>query len=207
MTEKTPPAEKFAPALFLTQRFIDAVAYATALHATQTRKGSDIPYISHLLGVASLVLEAGGSENAAIGALLHDAAEDQGGHARLHDIRARFGPEVAEIVQSCSDYLGDDPANKPPWPLRKSDYLHHLEFEASGDTLIVAIADKVHNARSIHTDLQREGVATMGRFNADFHQTIWYYESCLRIAERRGVTRRLTEPLRIAIEGIRGHHT
>ena len=205
MTDTNPPAVKPTPALFLSQRFVDAVAYATALHATQTRKGTSIPYIAHLLGVASLVLEAGGSEDAAIGALLHDAAEDQGGQARLDDIAARFGTDVASIVESCSDYLGDDPANKPPWRERKEAYLRHLESEASGDALLVAIADKAHNARSIHTDLMREGVATMGRFNAAFDQTLWYYGACLRIAIERGVTRRLTVPLQVALDGMRSH--
>ena len=109
------------PATFLTERFTNAVGYASALHATQIRKGTRVPYIAHLLGVASLILEADGDEDMVIGGLLHDAAEDQGGEARLHDIGTRYGNDVEDYVRACSDYLGDDPSPKPPWrPLART---------------------------------------------------------------------------------------
>ena len=151
------------PGIHLTTRFTDAVAYATALHATQVRKGTDIPYVSHLLGVASLVIEAGGSEDMAIAGLLHDAGEDQGGEARVRDIEARFGKGVADMVRTCSDTLVADRADKEPHAERKRDYLDRLR-QAPDSHVTVSIADKVHNARSILTDLRHEGVGTLDRF-------------------------------------------
>src|SRR5579859_1707723 len=113
----------------LTDRFLDAVRYAARVHAGQRRKGTKIPYLGHLLAVASLVIDAGGSEDEAVAALLHDAAEDQGGERRLEEIRTHFGSRVADIVESCSDSLEEDPKKKAPWRERKQRYIDHLAAE------------------------------------------------------------------------------
>jgi (p)ppGpp synthase/HD superfamily hydrolase len=155
----------------LTPRFEDALLCATRLHATQTRKGSGVPYVSHLLAVASLVLEAGGDEDHAIAALLHDAAEDQGGLATLAEIRARFGDAVADIVAACSDTF-DEP--KPPWHARKRAYLAHLR-DAPPAVRLVSCADKLHNARAIAADYRRHGDALWQRFSAGPDDILWYY--------------------------------
>jgi (p)ppGpp synthase/HD superfamily hydrolase len=188
------------PATFVTDRFADAVAYASALHATQIRKGTRVPYVAHLLAVASLVLEAEGDEDMAIGGLLHDAAEDQGGERRLHDIEARYGATVSGYVRACTDYLGDDPANKPPWRARKEQYLADLPGHGV-KAVIVSMADKVHNARAIWTDLLNGvDVATKFKPEAD---VLWYYGECLRIAEEFDVPTAIRTPLAQAVEGIR----
>ena len=106
----------------LSERFVEAVRYAAELHRTQARKGTDVPYMAHLLAVASFVLEDGGDEDAAIAALLHDAAEDHGGRERLDDIRARFGAKVAHIVEGCTDSWTQP---KEPWSVRKKEYVEH----------------------------------------------------------------------------------
>ena len=173
-----------APAVMLTQHYADAVAYASALHANQTRKSTNIAYISHLLGVSSLVLEAGGDEDMAIAALLHDGPEDQGGQATLDEIKTRFGDRVANIVEGCSDSLTEDPDNKAPWRQRKEEYLAHLK-EADDDTLTVSLADKLHNARAIATDLMITGPSTWDRFNASAEEILWYYQAVVEIAIQR----------------------
>jgi (p)ppGpp synthase/HD superfamily hydrolase len=162
-------------------RYAEAVAYASQLHATQTRKTTAIPYISHLLGVSSLVLEAGGDEDMAIAALLHDGPEDQGGQATLDEIRQRFGTRVAHIVEGCTDSLAEDPEDKAPWKQRKIAYLQHLQ-EADLDTLTVSLADKLHNARAIVTDLMIHGDITWERFSGKKDGTLWYYRSILDVA-------------------------
>ena len=173
------------PKTILTQRYADAVAYASALHANQVRKSTTIPYISHLLGVSSLVLEAGGDEDMAIAALLHDGPEDQGGQATLNEIRERFGDRVAHIVEGCSDSLSEDPNNKAPWKERKERYLAHLK-DADDDTLTVSLADKLHNARSIVSDLMITGPSTWDRFNASPNDILWYYNQILATGRVKG---------------------
>src|SRR6266540_467427 len=154
--------------------FVDALAYAARIHAEQPRKGVQVPYIVHPLAVCSLVLEDGGDWERAIGALLHDAAEDQGGRARLEDVRDRFGERVARIVDGCSEWLEEHPGQeKPPWRERKEGYLAHLPT-ADEDVIRVSLADKVHNARSIVFDYRRVGEALWGRFNRDADE-LWYY--------------------------------
>jgi (p)ppGpp synthase/HD superfamily hydrolase len=128
---------------FLTRRFELALQFASGLHHSQCRKGTPIPYISHLMAVSALVLEAGGDEDLAIAALLHDAVEDQGGAPTLQIIRRMFGDRVANVVMECSD---TDREPKPPWRERKERYLTHL-LSASADALLVSMADKLHNAR------------------------------------------------------------
>jgi (p)ppGpp synthase/HD superfamily hydrolase len=162
----------------LTPLFVEAVAYAADKHATQTRKGSDIPYLGHLLSVAGLVIEADGSETQAIAALLHDAAEDQGGEATLAEIRQTFGDEVASIVDECSDTF-ETP--KPPWRERKQKYIRHLPG-ASDDALLVSLADKLHNARALLRDFRDVGDQLWKRFNQqDPQQHLWYYRSLLEV--------------------------
>ncbi|MBK9739937.1 MAG: HD domain-containing protein [Actinobacteria bacterium] len=189
------------PSTFLTHRFTQAVAYASALHATQVRKDSDIPYISHLLAVAGSVIEAGGDEDMAIAALLHDAAEDQGGEARVHDIGTRFGARVAAIVRGCSDTLVADRAHKEEYGLRKSKYVAHLKV-ADLNTVVVATADKLHNARAILTDLQIGGEDTLEKFTGSKQQILDYYTTCLSTAKARGVPEILTVPLDHAVSEI-----
>ncbi len=145
--------------------------YASQLHHRQVRKGTEIPYISHLLSVTALVLEDGGSEDEAIAALLHDAVEDQGGQATLAEIRQRFGEQVAGWVMELSD---TDVHPKPPWRARKEDYLQHLA-QASPQVLRISLADKLHNAQSLLRDVRRDGAATWARFNGGKAGTLWYY--------------------------------
>lgn len=155
----------------LTDRFIDALGFAAHLHAHQKRKGTSIPYVAHLMSVASLVLENGGDEDQAIAALLHDAVEDQGGLPTLHAIRKRFGDRVARIVEGCSD---TDKNPKPPWRKRKEDYLRHLR-QVDADVRLVSLADKLHNARCILRDLRQAGPQSLSRFNGGQAGTLWYY--------------------------------
>jgi (p)ppGpp synthase/HD superfamily hydrolase len=161
-------------------RFTRALELAYELHAGQTRKGSGVPYFGHLLGVTSIVIETGSSEDEAIAALLHDAAEDQGGRETLARIGSEFGDDVAEIVESCSDSLGDP---KPPWRERKRAYLEHLE-EAGESALKVSLADKLHNARTIVVDYRDVGEALWERFNADRDQVLEYYRALAAIFSR-----------------------
>jgi (p)ppGpp synthase/HD superfamily hydrolase len=155
----------------LGRRYADAVAYAAHLHRDQVRKGSAVPYVSHLLGASGLVLEAGGSEEEAIAALLHDALEDQGHRTSYEEIAERFSPEIARIVRACSD---TELEPKPPWQARKDAYLAHLE-QADPSVLRVSRADKLHNARSVVTDLRAMGPELWDRFSSGRDGLIWYY--------------------------------
>jgi (p)ppGpp synthase/HD superfamily hydrolase len=158
-------------------RFVKAVERACEWHDGQVRKGSDVPYIAHLLGVASLVLEARGDEELAIAAMLHDALEDQPEQASPETIRAEFGDRVAGIVEKCSDreYGGEGTAAN--WHVRKKEYIESLE-DASEDVLLVSCADKLHNARSLQRDLIQEGKGVWERFNQpDPAQQLWYYRA------------------------------
>jgi hypothetical protein len=167
------PYPKADPAPPLSPRFDRALAMARDLHAGQVRKGTKIPYISHLMAVSSLVLDDGGNEDEAIAALLHDAVEDQGGKATLGRIRQQFGARVASIVDACSD---TDEVPKPPWRARKEAYVAHLsDPDLPQGTLRVSLADKLHNARSILFDL-RAGEDVFSRFSASREETLWYYD-------------------------------
>jgi GTP pyrophosphokinase len=157
----------------LSPRFEQALLYASAIHAGQVRKATGTPYLAHLLGVASIALEHGATEDEAIGALLHDACEDAGGRTRLEDIRVRFGRRVTGIVAGCTDAY-DTP--KPPWLGRKKAYLAHLP-EASKSTRLVSAADKLYNARAILRDLRCHGNAVWNRFNGGKEGRLWYYRS------------------------------
>ncbi|MFL1462061.1 HD domain-containing protein [Roseococcus sp. DSY-14] len=150
----------------------EAASLAFRLHGPQRRKGTAIPYVSHLMAVAALVLEHGGDEEQAVAALLHDAIEDCGAEHEA-EIAARFGPRVAAIVRACTDA---EVLPKPPWRARKEAYLAHLEG-AGADALLVSACDKLHNARAIVEDLRELGPGMMARFNAGRDGTLWYYRA------------------------------
>jgi (p)ppGpp synthase/HD superfamily hydrolase len=155
------------------ENFQRALDYAARLHGDQFRKGTRVPYITHLLAVAAIVGENGGTEDEVVAALLHDAPEDRGGEARLRDIRLRFGHAVAEIVAGCSDTY-EDP--KPPWRERKERHLAHLAG-ASDSVRLVSAADKLHNARSVLSDYRAVGDVLWDRFNGGREGTLWFYRA------------------------------
>ena len=181
----------------LTPQFADAFAWAVHLHARQARKGSTIPYVSHLMIVAATVLEHGGSETQAIAALLHDAAEDQGGQPTLDMIRTRFGNAVADIVETCTDTF-DIP--KPEWRPRKQAYLDRLRHHAGCATLVAA-ADKLHNFSTTRDDLRREGDAAWRKFNAPKEGQLWYFRGCVDALVASGRTP-IVEKLAAVVEDI-----
>ena len=162
---------------FLTHRFEQALIYASRLHRKQIRKGSNVPYISHLLSVTALVLEDGGDEDEAIAALLHDAVEDQGGTATREVIFDMFGARVAEIVDGCTDA---DTLPKPSWLKRKQQYIDNLRG-ASASIRRVSLADKLHNARSILRDLSKNDESTWEKFQGGKQGTLWYYQTLLEL--------------------------
>ena len=191
------------PRFRLTEHFDRAVQYANRIHASQTRKGTDVPYITHLLGVASLVLENGAqSEEEVIGALLHDAAEDQGGRPRLDDIREQFGEQVGHIVDACTDTY-ENP--KPDWRPRKQAYVIHVRelLERGGDepALRVSLADKLHNTRAIIADVRESGDAVFERFNGKKDGTIWYYAALVEAF--RGFPNRMVGELEREVAELR----
>ncbi len=161
-------------------RFSDAVAFAAELHGGQNRKASGAPYLAHLLGVAAIVLEHGGTEDEAIAALLHDAVEDQGGAAVREEIRRRFGDRVAEIVDGCSD---TDQIPKPPWKDRKKTHLERLRC-ADPSILLVVAADKLHNARALLRQYRIEGEALWVQFRGGRQGTKWYFRSVVELLKQ-----------------------
>jgi (p)ppGpp synthase/HD superfamily hydrolase len=164
-------------------RFHQALEYAIGLHQDQTRKGTSTPYIAHLMSTAALVLQFGGSEDQAVGALLHDAAEDHGGEATLAVIEQRFGGTVATMVRACSDTF-EKP--KPPWRERKERYIGTIPLKDPA-ALLVSACDKLDNARAIAIDLRTDGVETLKRFKGGM-ESIWYYRAVTdALAARRGV--------------------
>jgi (p)ppGpp synthase/HD superfamily hydrolase len=182
----------------LSSRVDEAFAYARSVHQDQTRKGTDAPYIGHLMGVASMVLDDGGSEDETIAALLHDAAEDHGGRERLEDIRGRFGDAVARIVEDCTDSW-DTP--RAPWAERKRAYLGHAR-RLPASSLRVSAADKVHNAYAILRDLRNVGESVWERFSAPADDVVAYYEGLVRAFRDAGGGRLVDELDRI-VRGIR----
>jgi (p)ppGpp synthase/HD superfamily hydrolase len=166
----------------LGSRFEAALVYATQLHANQVRKGSNVPYISHLLSVAALVLEDGGDEDEAIAALLHDAIEDQGGAKTREEIRQKFGEKVVNIVDGCTD---SEIIPKPPWKERKQRHIEKMRY-ASPEIWRVSLADKLHNARSILADWHRMGEAVWDKFKGGREGTLWYYRSFLAVHQETG---------------------
>jgi (p)ppGpp synthase/HD superfamily hydrolase len=193
--------QRFGVQPFLSSHFSDAMAFAAQLHAGQFRKTSAVPYISHLLAVTAIALEHGANENEAIAALLHDAAEDQGGTPTLETIRQRFGPAVAEIVAGCTDSLEIDPAKKLPWRQRKENYIAHLA-DASPSVLLVSASEKLHNARSILADLRSCGPSCFDKFKGGRDGTLWYYRALVSAFQLRGRHTVLVEELARIVKEI-----
>ena len=186
--------------LVTTDRFQAALAFAHQVHRGQLRKGTGIPYIAHVLGVAAIAMEYGAGEDEAIGALLHDAAEDGGGEATLAEIRAQFWDAVADIVLGCSDSLVEDPEDKLPWLERKQNYLAHLET-ASPAVCLVSAADKLHNVRTIARDYRQHGDEVWRRFQGKRDGTLWYYETVADVLIRR-YRSPLTRDLQDAVDDL-----
>lgn len=155
------------------EKYLEAYTFSFKLHKKQIRKGSNIPYFTHLSSVSNLIIENNGTTTQAIAGLLHDAVEDQGGIKTLAVIKKKFGPKVAKIVSQCSD-TSIDP--KPPWKARKKKYIEDIKNKTQ-DTLLVALCDKYHNAHCILSDYQKIGDKIWDRFNASKQETFWYYES------------------------------
>ncbi len=182
--------------MMLSAQFTEALIYVTELHATQVRKGSGVPYIAHLLGVASLALEYGATEEEAIAALLHDAIEDQGGAPIRAEIQRRFGETVAAIVEGCTD---TDITPKPPWRDRKEAYLAHIAT-ASASVRLVSAADKLYNAQSILKDYRQLGDELWQRFTGKKAGTLWYYRSLVEAFRQAGSTPLIEELDRVVSE-------
>jgi len=170
-----------------------AFHYAAKCHEGQARKGTAVPYLSHLMAVTSLVLEAGGDEEMAIAALLHDVVEDCGGMPRLREIRKRFGPRVAGIVEGCTDSFVEP---KPDWVERKRAYLEEVTH-ADAETRLVSASDKLHNVRTILSDYRKDGDAIWVRFNGKKEGTLWYYRALSD--EYARTPNRITRELEIAV--------
>jgi (p)ppGpp synthase/HD superfamily hydrolase len=184
--------------MVLSIRFEQAVAYTLIVHSGQLRKSTSIPYVSHLLAVAGLVLEHGGDEDEAIAALLHDAVEDAGGQPRLQDIRQRFGERVAAIVLGCTD---TDVTPKPPWRARKEAYIAHLEH-VSPSARLVSCCDKLHNCRTIVSDLYVHGEEVWKKFTGGRDGTLWYYAALLAEYRRLEVPRHLVNELDRTVQAM-----
>ncbi len=180
----------------LSTRFEEVLVFATQLHAGQTRKGTTIPYISHLLAVTAIVLEHGGNEDEAIAALLHDSIEDQGGTSTREEIRRHFGDKVVEIINGCTD---SDVMPKPPWRERKEAYIAHISV-ASAPVRLVSAADKLHNARTVLEDYRIVGEALWKRFNGGKEGTLWYYRAAVDALRKSGTSPLIEELDRVVSE-------
>ncbi len=192
------------PVLLLSARFTSAVDYARTLHI-ERRKGSEIPYMAHLLGVAALVMAEAGhapipiTEDMVIAALLHDAAEDHGGAARLRDIDYNFGSNVARMVDGLSDSLEADPNKKGSWKERKLAYIERLRGEPA-DTRIISAADKLYNARAILEDYRQVGPLVWQRFKRGRNDQLWYFVALLEVFKGFGSSRTVEELERVVEE-------
>jgi (p)ppGpp synthase/HD superfamily hydrolase len=192
---RTIPKSGFGP------KFDEAMLLAHELHRFDVRKGNGKPYISHLLGVCSLVVDYGGDEEMAIAALLHDAVEDHGGYPMLDQIRERFGDRVAHIVDGCTDSYVLDATKKEPWRQRKEAYLARIPLE-DADVRIVSAADKLYNCRTILRDLRRDGIIALDRFNGGRKDTVWYYDE-LVAAFRTAGSNDLVEEFALSVEEMK----
>ena len=192
------------PPLYFTDRLTKAVDYARHLHI-ERRKGTGIPSMAHLFGVASLVMGEAGltgfpvTEDMVTAALLHDAVEDHGGAARLDDIRHNFGSEVARMVEGLSDSLAENEHAKAPWEQRKRDYIERLRSEPA-DVRLISAADKLYNARSILEDYRLIGPEIWRRFHRGRDQQIWYFETLLEVFKASGPMRIVDELERVVAE-------
>jgi (p)ppGpp synthase/HD superfamily hydrolase len=173
-----------------------ALAFAIACHGGQVRKGTEVPYVSHLLQVAGLVLEHGGDTEQAVAALLHDAVEDCE-EVDLETVRAEFGDRVAGIVARCTDtFEGDTPEHKSPWKERKKRYLERLA-SAPDDSVLVSACDKLHNLGALVADVRASGIGYLDRFSAGAEEQLWYFGEILN-----AVGPRLPEKLRARFEEL-----
>jgi (p)ppGpp synthase/HD superfamily hydrolase len=197
---KEPESANF---LHLTEGFTRAIDYARQVHVNY-RKGTAVPYMAHLLGVASLVMGESGhvgypvTEDMVIGALLHDAVEDEGGLPRLRDIEANFGKEVAKIVEGCTDSFAEDSGEKQEWGERKRSYIDRLRKEPEG-TLLVSAADKLYNARAILEDYREIGPSLWSRFKRGRKEQLWYYNEVLKVYQERCPNWRIVSELKLVI--------
>jgi (p)ppGpp synthase/HD superfamily hydrolase len=166
----------------LSEKFEEALIYATHAHGDQTRKKTGIPFVAHILGVTAIALEYGANETEAIGALLHDTVEDCGGADRLRDIREKFGDDVARIVDGCTDTY-ETP--KPPWMERKRAYIKHLK-DSDCPTRLVSASDKLHNTRALLAELRRHGLEVFERFAGKKDGTLWYYRTLVTAFRQHG---------------------
>jgi (p)ppGpp synthase/HD superfamily hydrolase len=182
--------------MILSSRFEEGLTYAARLHASQLRKGGSIPYVAHLLGVASIALQHGANEDEAIAALLHDAIEDQGGAATREEIRRRFGDKVVEIVDGCTDA---DTFPKPPWKRRKEAYVAHIR-NAPASVRLVSACDKLQNARAILADYRVLGDSLWRRFSGGKDGTLWYYRALVQVFREAGTSPLVEELDRVVSE-------
>ena len=164
----------------LSEKFQEALIYATRAHGDQTRKKTGIPFVAHILGVSAIAMEYGANETEAIGALLHDTVEDCGGAQRLCDIREKFGDNVAAIVDGCTDTY-ESP--KPTWLERKRTYIEHLK-QSDSSTRLVSASDKLNNTRTILAELRRHGLDVFERFSGKMDGTLWYYRTLVTTFRR-----------------------
>lgn len=171
----------------LTDLYARAVDYARMSHAAQFLKGSNIPYIYHLLGLSSLVIEFDGNEDQAIAGLLHDTLEECGA-ADEAIIRAQFGDTVGDIASDCTDGTAEGKARRRDCVERKRTYVAHLRTSAL-HTFLVSVCDKLHNARAIGQDLEDPAVVTavFDRFTGGRDGTLGYYQSLAEIFITRSV--------------------
>jgi (p)ppGpp synthase/HD superfamily hydrolase len=173
--------------------FRDALTYAADVHNGQVKKGTPIPYFSHLLAVCALVLEQGGDEEEAIACLLHDTLEDHPEKVSREDLHERFGARVARIVEGCTDTPpGYHGGSKPPWHERKRRYIEHLRLEGSS-LARVALADKLHNARAMLADYRVLGNALWARFNAGKDDQLWYFRELVGAFRQAGAPVQMLE--------------
>ena len=188
----------------LSSRFSEALRGAADLHAKQLRKGTTIPYIAHLLGVASIALHHGADEDEAIAALLHDAIEDAprdlGANWVRNWLRFRFGDRVLSIVEGCTDA---DVSPKPPWLVRKEAYIARVPKEPAS-VVLVSAADKLHNAGAILSDYRELGDKLWKRFNPDAGKagTIGYYRGLVTAYRIAGHHPRLVRELDAVVAQI-----
>ena len=183
----------------MSERFVDAVGFANKLHGDQLRKGTNVPYISHLLIVSGIVLQHGGGEDEAIAALLHDTVEDCGGKPVMVEIRQRFGNKIAELVDGCTE---TDIQPKPPWRERKERYLESIR-SANPSVRLISCADKIHNASSIISEYRKVGEQVWDRFKANKTETLWFYTSMVNAMQASRENRSILEELVIIVEDLK----
>jgi (p)ppGpp synthase/HD superfamily hydrolase len=190
--------------LLLSSRFTQAIDYARILHI-ETRKATNIPYMAHLLGVASLVMGENGhapipvTEDMAIAAILHDTVEDHGGLPRLRDIEHNFGAEVERLIEGLTDSFADDPNEKAPWEERKRAYVERLEGEPL-DVQLISAADKLYNARTILSDYREIGDRVFDRFKRGGDKQLGYFKELLRVFRQHPTNRIVDEFERVVEE-------